>query len=427
MDVRDVNTWPIKKIAFGVVGAILALVLFGNLVQDLDAGRIMVIQAPASGKLTWSQTPGLKKQMFGTPTVYRKRHQFYFKAPKRDTKDPDLSLPTRFNDNARAFISGEIAWEMPTDTANLNALHAKYGSDEAIEQQIVRATVEKVITMTGPLMSTTESFASRKNDLLFLVLDQVQHGVYRTIAREEKIKDEMTGQEKTIKVVNPIASNDPADHGWARQEPSPLDEFKIHAFNLTIDDIIYEESVTKQITAQQDAIIQVQTAIAQSKTAEQAAITAQKNGEAEAAKAKWAQEVIKATAVTQAEQEREVARLAKETAEFTKQKLILEGEGEATKRRLVMAADGALDKKLAAWQAVQGYYAEAIKGYTGAWVPSIVMGNAGNTAAGSGASSLIDMLMAKTAKDLALDFRATLSGGGGVVAGTTGGGAGRGN
>ncbi len=404
----DPLTLPLKKIALGVIAFIVVVILGGNLVQDLDAGRIMVIQAPGTGKLSWYTTPGLKKQFFGAPTVYRKRHQFFFTAPTKDNpKGPDLSLPTRFNDNGRAFISGSLAWEMPTDTAALNALHAKYGSDETIEQQIVRATVEKVINMTGPLMSTTESFASRKNDLLFLVLDQISHGVYRTSAREEKIKDEMTGQEKTIKVVNPIPSTVPADFGWARQEPSPLAEFKIHAFNLMINDLLYDESVTKQITAQQDAIIQVQTAIAQSKTAEQAAITAQKNGEAEAAKAKWAQEVIKAQAVTAAEQEREVARLAKETAEYTKQKLILEGEGESAKRRLIMVADGALDKKLAAWIEVQKFYADAIKGYAGAWVPSVVMGGNGNGGAvASGATNLIDMLMVKTAKDLALDYKA---------------------
>lgn len=84
-----------------------------------------------------------------------------------------------------------------------------------------------------------------------------------------------------------------SDHGYARQEASPLDEFKLHAFNFAIQDVIYDQTVVNQIKQQQAAIMQVQTAIAQSKQAEQAAITAEKNGQAEAAKAKWDQEVIK--------------------------------------------------------------------------------------------------------------------------------------
>jgi len=51
----------------------------------------------------------------------------------------------------------------------------------------------------------------------------------------------------------------------------------------------------------------VATAMANSRKAEQDALTVAKQGEAAAAKAKWAQEAVKAQAVTQAQQEKEVA------------------------------------------------------------------------------------------------------------------------
>src|SRR5262249_8545305 len=137
-----------------------------------------------------------------------------------------------------------------------------------------------------------------------------------------------------------------------------------------------------------------------------AAITAAKQGEAEAAKAKWAQEVEKATAVTSAEKKRDVSALEVQTAENEKKAAILRGEGEATARKLVMSADGALDKKLETYEKVNSMYAEAIKGYSGSWVPSIVMagpsGSAGS--AGSGAQQLVNLLSAKTARDLSLDM-----------------------
>jgi len=84
-----------------------------------------------------------------------------------------------------------------------------------------------------------------------------------------------------------------------------------------------------------------------------------------------------------------------------KQKDILEGEGEAAKKRLIMQADGALERKLAAWVEVNKQYAEAIK--TQKWVPDIQMGGSTNTNA---AQSMIDLLMVKTAKDLDLELKA---------------------
>lgn len=399
--IRTLMQHPLARIVIGVVLLLVFLFVGLNTWQQLDASHIMVIQS-INGQMTWHTTPGIKWQGFGKVTLYKKRHQFYFSCPNEGDKGAaDLSLPTTFNDGGKGRLCGSLAWELPLATEYLDQLNAKYGSDDAIQEQIIRTATEKSVTMTGPLVSSTESYSAKRNDLLFFILDQVSHGVYRTNVREEKVKDEMTGQDKTIKVVNRVASTDPNDRGWARQEPSPLDEFKLHAFNLTITDVVYDPTVINQIKQQQAAIMQVQTAIAQSKQAEQAAITAEKNGQAEAAQAKWKQEVEKATAVTKAEQERAVALLEVQTADAYKRKLVLEGEGEAAKRRLVMQADGALEKKLEAWIKVQQAYATAIEKHAGPWVPSVVMGETkGGT---TGAADLIALLTARTAKEIGLD------------------------
>jgi hypothetical protein len=167
---------------------------------------------------------------------------------------------------------------------------------------------------------------------------------------------------------------------------------------VAIQNGVYK-TTQKDVKQQQQITMDVQTSIADAKKAEQYAITVAKQGEANAAKAKWEQEVIKAKAVTQAEQQKEVAKLDKEAAEFTKQKLILEGEGEAAKKKAIMSADGALDRKLSAWMEVNAKYAEAIKGAH--LVPSVVMGDGGKI---SSANDWIQLFMAKTAKDLALDM-----------------------
>ena len=172
----------------------------------------------------------------------------------------------------------------------------------------------------------------------------------------------------------------------------------------------------------------VQIAIATSKKAEQEILTTKKQGEATAAKAEWEQKTVAAKEVAKAEQEKtvaetkakqekqvaetkaqqelKVAELAAQAAEMTKKEQISLGEGEAKRRTLVMEADGALEKKLAAWVEINKAYAEAIAKHEGSWVPQFIMGaSPAGTAGGAqnGAADLIALFTAKTAKDLCLD------------------------
>ena len=67
-----------------------------------------------------------------------------------------------------------------------------------------------------------------------------------------------------------------------------------------------------------------------------------------------------------------------------------------------MQADGALDKKLAAWQAVEIARAEALAKMTQPVVPGVVMGGDGK--AGTAADWLA-IMGAKSARDLSLDMK----------------------
>jgi hypothetical protein len=148
--------------------------------------------------------------------------------------------------------------------------------------------------------------------------------------------------------------------------------------------------------------MEVQTSIAQAKKAEQRAKTVEEEGKANAAQAKWEQERLKAKAVVEAQQKKEVAELERDAASFEKEKQILLGEGEAERKRLVMSADGALAQKLAAWIKAQELWAAA---YSKRPVPSVVMGGSGANGTDVSSREFIDMLTIKAAKDLSLDMR----------------------
>ncbi|OGZ04254.1 MAG: hypothetical protein A2648_00425 [Candidatus Lloydbacteria bacterium RIFCSPHIGHO2_01_FULL_41_20] len=412
-DRREGGVWgllssftPRKGLGIGILLVIaLVIISFSNkIVENVDADEIVVIQSPIEGRLDWYIQPGIYPQWFGKVTRYKKRSIYDFNQNADKAGKCTNGIDVRFNDGGHGTMCGSVQYDMPLDVKNLTALHTRFGSQEAVQRQLVETITGKSVYLSGPLMSSRESYAEKRNDLIHAVEDQIQNGVYRTFQEDTKVKDPLTGQEKSLMVVRIVMK----DGHPERQEDPVLTQNGLKASNFTINRLPYDPAVEKQIQQQQSIAMDVQTAIANAKKAEQDTITVSERGKADAAKAKWDQEVIKAREVTAAEQRKAVADLDVQTAGARKREQILLGEGEAERRKLVMSADGALDKKLEAWVKVNEAYATAVKDYKGQWVPGIVMAGQGSTASAqgmpSGAQAMIDFLTVKTAKDLAVDM-----------------------
>jgi len=394
-----------------LVGIIVAIALSSRLAEKVGADEIVVIQDPIDGDLHFYFQPGLYYQNLGTPTHYKKESQYWFSAHEDQGSKTDQSIKVRFNDGGHAKISGSVRWTLPMDIPSMTKIHTLFGSQVAVEQQLIRTVIEKSVYMTGPLMSSKESYAERRNDLISFIDDQASYGVYKTVTQDVKGIDALSGKEKTVTVVEPLM--DTVTGKYFRQEVSPIGMYKIGLYNFSINKVLYDKLVEDQIATQQKAIMDVQTSIAETKKAEQNAIKAEQEGKAAAATAKWKQEAVKAKEITLAEQKKEVARLAMEEATFYKQEKILRGEGEAKYKKLIITADGALKQKLETYVTVHANYAKAISEYKGDWVSktSINYGGAGagtkNVGAGAGflgTQNLINLMMVKYADDLSLDM-----------------------
>lgn len=97
-----------------------------------------------------------------------------------------------------------------------------------------------------------------------------------------------------------------------------------------------------------------------------------------------------------------MAKLNKSAAEQYKQTQVLKAEGDAEYRRKIMAADGALEKRLGAYVETQRVWADAFQKTQHPVVPHVVMG--GSAASGSNAAlTLMEMMAIKAAKDLSLE------------------------
>lgn len=397
-----------------VVRIVLALIILiggysviAGIGTTVNADEIVIKQGIWDGQLTYWTASGFQFENFGKLSHYKKSAQFAFE--KKDGVDGRFKI--RFNDGGHAMISGSLRFELPLDQVNLEKLHSKFGTFEAIEQQLLRPVVDRAIYMSGPLMSSKESAAERRSDLLQFVEDQVKNGVYKSDTENNKEKDPISGQERTITRVK-LVQDAKSPNGFARQENSPLAEFGVKTYSFSINDIDYDDAVEKQIGDQQTLTMDVQKSIAGAKKAEQDAITAEQRGKADAAEAKWKQEVLKATEVTKAEQQAEVLkmeaatalevqRLAAQRAELFKKEQTLIGEGEAARRKAVMLADGALDKKLDAYVKVQTVWAQESSKQR--QVPDIVFGGNGGTGS-SGTSNYMDIQTARAARDLGIDL-----------------------
>lgn len=398
--------------------------LSGKLYEYIEADSIVVIQSPISGELKWYTNPGLVWQGFGDVTVYKKRATYSFE---------DTGYEARFADGGHGTIFGSIQYELPLTTEQLTAMHVKYRNMGTLQSDLIVKATNSALYLVGTLMTSKESYAEKKNDLIHYVTDQTQHGIYRTRQKSEWITDPVTKETKQIITADIIKD---VDGNPERQEKSAVDIYGLKVSLFTINKLPYDPVVEAQIKQQQQISMNVQTSVAEALMAEQRARTVEQQGKANAAEARWKQETIKAQAVTEAEQQATVAKtnadrdaavakvaadrdkvvaetqgnqrltvadLDRRSAEQKKLEQIALGEGEAQRKKLVLDADGALTQKLDAYIKVNQMYAQAMQGSH--WVPTVVMGGGANgLASNSGAQDLIALLSTKAAKDLALDL-----------------------
>jgi len=394
----------VAKIVAGVLVLVLGVFFIANSVTTVGADEICIKQDVVGGELHVWDTPGVHWQNFGTVTRYKRSAQLWFSVKEDGGKKTDDSIKVRFNDGGHGNISGSLRYTLPLDPAKMIFLHQTYHSMEAIDHELVRQVVNKGVYMSGPLMSSRESYAEKRADLINYITDQIVYGVYRTEHDHVKSTDPLTGQEKVVDVVKPKV-NGASPNGIEREEDSPIQRYGMSASNITINSIDYDPTVEAQIKQQQEAIMAVQQAIVNSKKAEQDAITTEKQGEADAAKAKWTQEVIKATEITKAQQEKDVAALQAEklkavaaltldTAKLDAQTTLTTAKAVSDAKKMAIQADNALAARLEAYVTVQKAWATAYGAQR--QTPDIQLGGSSS----GGSQSLVDLLTAKTARDL---------------------------
>lgn len=422
-----------KRIVIGVLCTIVLVLLGASsfmVFENVPAGKICIIQSPISGDLEVYFDPGVKPQLFGKVTYYPKSDIYAFPQPikpfdKSYVAIEDKSIPIVFNDSGGGSIPGSIRFDYPVEKEKMKLIHTTFSSHDAVVKGLIKPTVERAITLTGSMMSSIEAFMARKADLPVMIEDQAKYGLYRTRTYDKRITDEITNEDKTIKVSEPI--EDPnAPSGIARQENSVITKYGIIFSNFSFTGVTPSEKVYERINVLFDMYAKIEQSTLNVRNQEQETKAQQEiykkekaieKGKAEAITAKETEtasrnkkvavtnaEREKEVAITNAQREKEVAALKRDAAALYKEEQELRGKGDAAYKKAVIDADGALQQKLAAYVEVQKVWAKAFAERTGNIVPDIVVGKDGTTPGSTNAmEDYLKLLSIKAAKDLQLD------------------------
>ncbi len=405
----------VVRIGIPVMLVLALLIMLPMVVSINDAGQRTVIQWP-NGKLFVKFTPGMYVQAFGTTTEYNDVITYDF---DQDTNPSGATLDyngigVRYRDGGLGTIFGKGRFGLPTDEATMLMLHKDTRSNQGVANKIIKSVADEGINQTAGLMTSEEGYDSKRAIFTQMAREQITKGLFETEVEIKVVTDEVTG--KTIRKEFPVRKM--VDGKYVHYE-SDLKKYGITLSGFQLNNPGFEKKTLDQISAKREATMAIITAKATAEKAKQDAITAEEQGKANVKTAQYEMEVVKEKAVVDARRVKEVATIkaqqkvevaaqskleAKEMrlrAVEIKQEQILLGEGEAERKRLVMQADGALDKKLAALVTMNGAYAEALG--KNRLVPDIQFGTQEGEGS-SGATDLINMLMVKTAKDLALDI-----------------------
>lgn len=378
-----------------VIVAVFVLTL-PSAIEDADKSKNYVCQVPITGEYVVWTDGGLQWQGYGNVKEYAKTSQIEFSDLERNeggyvAVGENPAAGTTFNDRGKGYIIGSFRVVLPNDDKNMMAIQRDFGSEKALINNLVRPTLYKVVTACGPLMSSLESVSETRTDLTAYITDQLNNGVYKTKTTKVEVLNEITGEKETRTQAELIADEN-APGGYKRQETSPFSLYGITAGIVSITDIKYDAATQSQIDAQKAANLSVITAKTQAAKAIQETITIEEQGKARAAEAKWAQEREKAVAVTKAEQEREVSRLAAEKAEFDKKRIVAQGQAEAEANRLKVQA-GLTPQERAEWDYKTAVgIAEALANSKVRWVPEVMMGGQGSNGSAMDAVGLNMML-----------------------------------
>jgi hypothetical protein len=289
------------------------------------------------------QTAGTYFQWFGTITEYKNVTTCGIGSHKGDGSADIDAVDVIFNDGSKAKISGLIRVKLPTTQEGAISLKREYagGFDHFIQSGIV-PIVNNAIKLSANLRSAQDAYTTLA---LFqqAVEDQLRNGIY--VTKSDKVsKTTSTGDIEEQRVTVLVYGTD----GQPLRTPNRLQQLGCEVLECVIDVPQFDTKVEEMIAKRKDEAMKTELSKQEAIRAKQDALTAEQQGLANVAKAKYEKEVEKVQEVTTAQKLYEVAALNAKQEDENRKAAIFVGQGQAEAARLKVAA-GLTPQEAAEW------------------------------------------------------------------------------
>jgi len=417
---RQIN--KIKSFAILLVAVFVIFFLFKGILVDTNYGGHILIKEYLNGTMTPVMEEGVTWKWGGTTYMYKRAGSYRFaqskvlKAYKMDISANGPAIEVRFNDGGTATISGYVRFLLSEKPDMLLNMHNKFRSYDNLVSTGVKQLVIESIQLSAAMMSSEESYTTKRAEFSELAWDQITNGVYLTEQETVSVKNPKTNEIqtkylvkiKTHQVVDPKTGETITE---PQRKEDPLSPYDITVSQFVITDIDYEKGIKKQIAEKRSALMETIAVKAKAEKAAQERITAEEVGKRNVMVSKYQAEVTKVKDVTDADMQKEVATILAqrdfkaaeidvETAKWEKKAKELRAEANFVLNNMKFRADNALELKLELMLGINQMWADAFKKSPQMLVPRIMLDNKSKSSGNNNVENLLNMLTIKTAKDL---------------------------
>lgn len=390
--------------------AILGVILLVKCIGYNTGGYRTVIESRVGGGIDVKFSNGFYFTLFGKTTEYPDIMTVSFtKDETSSTVDID-PITIRFNDATSAEATGVVKFMLPKSDSLMVQLHKDYRNVDNLAITGFKPFVMECLKNSSQLMSSEMHYLGGRSTMSQYFQDQLEDGVYILQTEEKIVKDTVDRENKRVYLTK-ISKN---KSGNPERKRSMLTQYGIGITDAVIADVDYEERVDVLLGQKIDATSKTSISKQELMKAQQEALTEEAKGKKLLVETEYKELQNQKTQVIQAEtqvklkeqevklqeQEKLKEKAAYEASVFAAKKTKELAEAEAYAKKAVMVADGALTQRLNALVEINKAYAEALGKQP--LVPSVMMGGGGNI---PNSTALVEMLTAKTAKELALDLK----------------------
>lgn len=404
----------IKPIALGI-GAIIFFILFLiiNPFSWNDAGNRTVVER-ANGTQIVQFSPGVfYAGFFSKEKEWPNQISVLYQdeTPNYELEDNSIEIgqiSIRFNDATTSNIKGIVQYILPGDEKEMISLHNAHRTPQSLVTKRLAPYTKECLQSSAQLMSSEMHYGGGRAQMAQDFSEQLKEGVYLLSVSEKIVFDSLEKENKRIyeTKIQYDAAKQP------KRKLSSIKEYGITVADASITDVDYEEKVDVMLAKKIDAATKASVSKQELMTAQQQALTAKAKGEQALVEIEYTQkqeqtrQVVEAeTKVKLAEQDKIQQKIAYEASVLEAKKIKELADAEAYSKSRVMQADGALEKKLAAYVEVHKQWADAFSKYQGQVTPTYMMGGSYAPGNYNAAQNFMDMMTIKTAKDLNIQLQ----------------------